>query len=313
MVRPLPLTGLRVFVEVGRHGSVKDAAAALNVTPGAVSQQLKQVEAQLRATLVERRNREVRLTVAGSRLYQNLVGAFQTIEDSVEPFYLVRAAVRSQQTLTVTTTESFAATWLVPRLHRFSQTHPAIEIRLDTTPRVVNLRSETQIDLAIRHGLGDYPGLKAIKFLGPRLVPVCSPALFQDRRPPNDPAGCLEFPLLQDCDRSDWLLWLRAHGVRRAQAAKGPSFPNDHILMRAAISGQGIALVRDIYARSEIEKGTLVIAIDRPWPTLFAYYLVARPEVICQPKVHAFCEWILRECNHASPEVSIESQAQLSP
>lgn len=298
-----------MFVEVGRCGSVKDAAAALNVTPGAISQQLKLVESQLQASLVERRNREVRLTVAGSRLYENLVGAFQTIEDSIEPFYLVRPTVRSQQTLTVTTTESFAVTWLVPRLHRFSQSHPAIEIRLDTTPRVVNLRSETQIDVAIRHGLGDYPGLKTIRFLAPRLVPVCSPALFEGRRPPNDPAGCLEFPLLQDCDRSDWLLWLSTHGVRSARAAQGPSFPNDHILMRAAISGQGIALVRDVYARSELEKGTLVIAIDRPWPTRFAYYLVTRPEVICRPKVQAFCEWVMKECNLTSPEIGMGSQA----
>lgn len=308
MARPLPLTGLRVFVEVGRHGSVKDAAAALNVTPGAVSQQLKLIEAQLRASLVERRNREIRLTVTGARLYENLAGAFQIIEDSVEPFYLVRPTVRSQKTLTVTTTESFAATWLVPRLHRFSQSYPAIEIRLDTTPRVVNLRSETQIDVAIRHGLGDYPGLKAVRFLTPRLIPVCSPVIFEGRRAPDDPAGCLEFPLLQDCDRSDWSLWLSAHGVRSAQAAQGPSFPNDHILMRAAISGQGIALVRDVYARSELEKGTLVIAIDRPWPTPFAYYLVTRPEATCRPRVQAFCEWVLSECSHSSPDIVMEPE-----
>lgn len=301
MVRSLPLIGLRAFVEVGRRGSVKEAAAALNVTPGAVSQQLKLVEAQLGASLIERRNREVGLTPTGCRLYEHLLAAFQAIEDAVEPFHLVQPPSRGQQTLRVTTTESFAATWLVPRLSRFGGRHPNIEIRIDTTPRVVDLRSEAHIDLAIRHGLGDYPGLEAVRFMTPKLIPVCGPALLAGRKPLGRPADCLDFPLLQDCDRADWLLWLRAHGIRDERAARGPSFSNDHLLICAAIAGQGIALVRDTYAGEELRKGTLVLAIDRPWPTPFAYYLVARPEMMGRPKIRSFREWIMDEAGQGAP------------
>lgn len=302
MARALPLIGLRAFVEFGRRGSVKEAAAALNVTPGAVSQQLRVVEDQLGASLIERRNREVRFTPTGWRLYEPLLSAFQAIEDAVEPFHLVRPPHRNLQTLTITTSESFAATWLIPRLSRFSEAHPNIEVRVETSPNIVDLRRETHVDLAIRHGLGDYPGLEAVRIMTPRLIPVCSPALLETRRPPRSPADCLEFPLLQDHDRADWLLWFRAHGIRDERAARGSSFSSDYLLMRAAVAGQGIALVRDTYAGEELDKGTLVIALDRPWPTSFAYYLVARPEVMYRPKIRAFREWIMDEVEKSDPQ-----------
>lgn len=195
----------------------------------------------------------------------------------------------------ITTSESFAATWLVPRLARFSDLHPNIEVRIEATSRVVDLRRETNIDLAVQHGPGEYPGLEAIQFMVPRLLPVCSPTLLKNRPKPVEPADCLAFPLLQDCDRADWLLWLRAHGVRDERAARGTSFSNDHLLMLAALAGQGIALVKDIYVSEELKKGTLVVAVNRPWPTPYAYYLVARPEVMHRPKVQAFREWMIGE------------------
>src|SRR4051794_17197405 len=117
---PLPLTGLRAFAEVGRRGSVKEAAAALGVTPGAVSQQVRLLETRLGATLLERRNREVRPTPAGRRLLEPLGAAFRAIEDALQSVEGGRRSSRIRQTLTVTTGASLAATWLVPRLGRFA-------------------------------------------------------------------------------------------------------------------------------------------------------------------------------------------------
>lgn len=299
MTRSLPLASLRAFVEVGRRGSVKDAASSLSVTPGAVSQQIKLLESTLRASLFERHNREIRLTAVGSRLFEELSAAFQAIEDAVEPFNLLRTSERGQQTLTVTTTESFAATWLVPRLARFTGRHPDVEVRVETTARVVNLRRENEVDIAIRHGLGEYAGLEAIRFMTPRLLPVCSPSLLTTRRKPDEPVDCLAFPLLQDCDRADWLLWFRAHDIRDARAARGSSFSNDYLLIQAAVAGQGIALVRDTYAGEELRRGRLIVALDRPWPTSFAYYLVARPEIMKRRKVEWFRDWLLEEAQAA--------------
>jgi LysR family glycine cleavage system transcriptional activator len=114
--------------------------------------------------------------------------------------------------------------------------------------------------------------------------------------PLRTPADCLSYPLLQDSERNDWLQWLRANNVPDdARAARGPSFPDDYLLIRAAVSGQGIALVRDFYAAEEIAAGRLNVALDCPWPTRFAYYLVARPEIYKRPHVAAFIDWINAE------------------
>jgi len=301
MLGPLPLAGLRAFSEVGRRGSVKEAAAALGVTPGAVSQHVKLLEVRLGTVLLERRNREVRLTAAGRHLLGPLVGAFQTIEDAVSTFEGRRGAPRGRQRLTVTTGTSLAATWLVPRLGRFAEQHRSIELRVETTPRLVDLRREMGVDVALRHGLGDYPGLVATLFLTPRLVPVCSPALLARGPPIRRPVDCLRFPLLQDADRADWALWLTAHGTRGhdGQSTQGPSFADDLLTVRAAVAGQGIALIRDIYAEEEIAAGRLVLALDRPWPTPFAYYVVTRPESANLPSVAAFKAWVLEEARQA--------------
>lgn len=297
MPGPLPLLGLRAFAEVGRRGSMKEAAAALGVTPGAVSQQVKLLEGRLGVTLLERRNREVRLTPAGRRLLKPLAVAFETIEETVAAFEGRRRTRWRKQTLTVTTAASLAATWLVPRLGRFTERDPRIELRIETTSRLVDLRRETETDVALRHGLGDYPGLVATPFLTPRLIPVCSPTLLAQGPEIRQPADCFQFPLIQDAERADWALWLRAHGVRGRddQARQGSSMADDSLAVRAALSGQGLALVRDVYAEEEIAAGRLVLALDRPWPTPFAYYFVTRPEIADRSDIAAFRAWILEE------------------
>ena len=262
MSGPLPLLGLRAFVEVGRAGSVKDAANRLGVTLGAVSQQVRQLEARLGLTLLERRNREIRLTAAGRRLLSAVAEPFVRIEDAVEAIRQGQAGGRP--TLTVSTTGSFAATWLVPRLGRFTALHPHIEVRLLTTPKLVPLGTGPgSADIAIRHGLGRWHGVEATPLMRPRLVPVGSPHLLADGPPIQHPADCVNYPLLHDASAADWRLWLQALGAnhRDPRVAHGTRFSDATLLLGAAVAGQGLALLPDTYVAEEISTGRLKIAI----------------------------------------------------
>lgn len=296
MTGSLPLVALRAFAETGRLGSMKAAAAALGVTPGAVSQQIKLLETRLGAALFERHNRELQLTAMGRKLLLPLVDGFDRIEAGWSSFE--RPSARRNR-LTISATASFATAWLVPRLGRFTALHPGIELRIETTSRLVDLKRD-DVDIALRHGLGDYPGYAAVRFLTPHLLPVCNPALLRGTRgraakPIRQPADCLAYPLLQDADRADWPLWLQAHGVRDSRASQGASFEGDLLLVQAALAGQGIALVRDIFCRAELASSSLVQVLDLDWPVSFAYYLVALPESLQHRKVAAFRDWLLGE------------------
>lgn len=170
MPGPLPLLGLRAFAEVGRSESVKDAARRLGVTPGAVSQQVKLLEARLGVALLERRNREVRLTAEGKRLFAAVAEPFDRIESAVEAIGRRRGAARA--VLTVSTTSSFAATWLVPRLGGFTMLHKRVDVRIVTGPELVPVGAGAgSADVAIRHGWGDGRGW--------RRCPCCGRGLFR--------------------------------------------------------------------------------------------------------------------------------------
>ena len=290
MTDPLALLNLQAFSEAGRLGSFKAAATALGVTPSAVSQRIKQLEEQLGVPLFERSARKVRLTTEGARFHAAITRAFSSMEHAVEEL-----ADRNQRiSLTVSTMPSFAASWLVPRLGRFTEQHPDIEVRVEATPTPVKLKRDG-VDVAIRHGLGKYPGLKSWKLVTPVLQPVASPALLKKGQAIERPEDCVAYPLLHDGDRKDWGLWLRAHGCEDDRTVHGSSYEDDFLLLKAAVAGQGIALVRDIYAAEELEAGRLQIAYDAPWPTSFAYYLVTTPEAARSHKVAAFMKWALAE------------------
>ena len=287
----LPLLGLRAFTEVGRHGSVKQAAETLGVTPGAVSQQVRQLEERVGVPLFDREHRGLHLNVDGARVHAMLARAFDQIEDALA----ILDAIQAGRTLTVNTVPSFAASWLVPRLGRFREKHPDIEIKVEASDALVDLKTGG-VDVALRHGLGKYPGLEAERFLTPVLVPVAAPSVLRDGPDIKAPADCLHYPLLQDSDRADWTLWLRALGLEDdPRTHKGPSFDDDMLLIRAAIAGQGIALVSDVYAREELASGRLALAIEWEWPKDFAYYIVTRPNAQARGATADFVAWIRQE------------------
>ncbi|ATH14117.1 transcriptional regulator [Delftia acidovorans] len=287
-----PLQALRTFVEVGQRKSVKAAAQALHVTPGAVSQQIRVLEDRLGVVLLERERLGMRLTEAGASVFPRLREAFLQIDQAMHDL----ESTKARRSLTVSTVATFAASWLVPRLGRFKQLHPDIEIRVEATSELVDLRRD-RVDVALRHGLGDYPGLEVLPLMAPVLTPVASPGFLKAHGAVIHEAGdCLGYPLLHDGDRADWPLWLKAHGVADdMRAERGSAFDDDFLLIRAAEAGQGLALVPQAYAQEEIAAGRLIQVLDKPWPARFAYYAVTRPGAADRPEVRAFLEWIRDE------------------
>lgn len=289
----LPLLALRAFVETGRLGSLKAAAENLGVTPGAVSQQIRQLEDRLGIQLFIRAQHGMHLTEAAIRVYPGLLQAFNKIEESV----LLLKESSSGKRLTISAAPSFASSWLVPRISRFHALHPGIEVNVEATSKLTDFKTGG-VDVALRHGLGNYPGLTSILLMSPELLPVISPALLMKGPTLTTPADCLKYPLIQEEDRADWKLWFQAHGVNVGdEAERGASYNNDLLLLRAASAGHGIALVQEIHVREDLESGRLVVAVNCPWPSRFAYYAVCRPDVLSRPEVSAFINWVKEEAD----------------
>jgi LysR family transcriptional regulator, glycine cleavage system transcriptional activator len=287
MIRRFAL--LQTFVAVARAGKMKQAAHELALTPGAVSQHIRQLEEAAGRRLFSRTPSGVELSAAGEAMFAALA----------EPFRAIEAVDRelgrpSSSRVTISTTPSFAATWLVPRLSMFTRHHPNIEIAVETGNRPVDLKREP-IELAIRHGLGKYPGLEATRLAAVELIVVASPDLLKEGGPLKGPADCLAFPLLHDFNRQDWALWFEAHGVAAPRCRKGPAFSEHHLIVQAAVMGQGLALVRDIYADDELRSRRLVKALTINWPVQFAYYAVATAEALQKPALRWFKNWLVEE------------------
>ncbi|ELX8379551.1 transcriptional regulator GcvA [Providencia vermicola] len=290
----LPLLALRAFTEVARYNSIKQAAQVLGVTSGAVSQQIRLLETRVGRPLFIRQRYHMVLTEEAARIYPTLLQAFEQIESSMRQL----EETKVKNSLTISTVPSFAASWLIPRLGDFRTRYPEIELRIEASANLVNLRKDP-VDIAIRHGLGKYPGLHTEHLMTPTLLPVASPHFFTHgkiTKMPVTPEACLNYPLLQDSDRADWSLWLTAHGVKiDERAKKGSTFDDDYLLIRAAIAGQGIALVPQAYAQQEMTEGRLIQVLDKPWPAQFAYYLVMLEASRQRPEVDAFVCWIQQQ------------------
>jgi len=268
---------------------MKQAAHELALTPGAVSQRIRQLEEAAGRRLFLRNSSGVQLSAAGEAMFAALA----------EPFSAIEAVDRelggpSSSRVTISTTPSLAATWLAPRLAMFAQRYPDIEIAVETGTRAVDLKREP-IDLAIRHGLGKYPGLEVIWLVAPELIVVASPDLLKKRVPLKVPADCTAFPLLHDFNRRDWPLWFEAHGIAAPNCRKGPAFSDNHLIVRAAVAGQGLALVRDIYAEDDLRAKKLIKPLTVNWPAQFAYYVVATSEALQKPAVRRFRDWLIGE------------------
>ncbi|SES73047.1 transcriptional regulator GcvA [Variovorax sp. OV084] len=283
-----PLNALRAFEATARHLSVKNAADELCVTPGAVSQLVKTLELHLGVQLFRRVNRGVFLTDAGQAYLPPVRNAFRQISDATQ-----KVAVPAETSLlTVSATPFFASAWLVPRLKSFQDAHPDIDLQVLTSNALADF-SRDGVDVAIRHGMGQYPGLASQRVLTVEMVPVAAPALVVEYGKPKKPADLLQWPRVNDADRKGWRLWFEAQGIEDAGPARGPSFDDASLLLQAVLAGQGAALLPAAMMAPEIAQGRLVQLSKVTWLEDFAYYLVCPEGSRDRPKVAAFRDWLL--------------------
>jgi LysR family transcriptional regulator, glycine cleavage system transcriptional activator len=296
-----PLNALRAFEATARHLSVKNAADELCVTPSAVSQLLKALELHLGVQLFQRVNRGIFLTDAGQGYLPPVRNAFRQIAEAS------RRVVGSADTgtLTVSVTPFFAAAWLVPRLKEFQDAHPDIDLQVVTSNALVDFQRDG-VDVAVRHGLGRYPGLCSERVVAVEIVPVAAPTLVARFGTPTGPAALTRWPHVHDAERKGWLLWFQAQGIDEIGSPRGPAFDDSGLLLKAVLAGQGAGLLPAAMVAPDIAEGRLVKLADVALLEAFAYYLVYPEATRERPKVAAFRTWIL---NAADGDASAQTAA----
>lgn len=298
MPQRLPsLNALRAFEAAARHLSLTKAAAELHVTPAAVSHQVKALEADLGVTLLRRVRGEYLLSAAAEAGMPLLRAGFEQLGEAVRRM----GSDEARHFLTISVGPTFASTWLVRRLGRFKAVFPEVEVRLETTDQLADF-GRGDVDVGIRFGSGDYPGLNAIRLFAEEIYPVCSPKLLEQGPPLATPADLAKHTLLHvewtpfSDEGLDWQMWLRAAGVEEsADARRGPRFTHSSMALQAAIEGQGLALGSESVASDALAEGHLVQPFDIGLPLSFAYYLIFPSEWAEVPKIAAFRQWILKE------------------
>lgn len=304
MSRKLPsLNAVKTFEAAVRHGTTTGAAVELAVTHGAVSRQIQQLEDWIGRPLFRREGGRLVVTEAGAA-YAGIAGrALDLLHDGTRELLEV-----SDHVVRISTTSSFAAEWLMPRLPAFQTRHPQIEIWLEEAKDIVTPRSGG-CDLAIRMGVGPWPGVNVAPFMSDRLVPVCTPGIAETLACPDDLGSVL---LLHDGDVSaQWSRWLREAGVEVGPATarhfdKGPRFASSSLLLRAAAAGQGVALARERLAETWLARGQLVRPFAEAVDLGTAYWLVTRQTVEPRRPLRTFLAWLGEQA--ASSPAGVESR-----
>jgi LysR family glycine cleavage system transcriptional activator len=291
-----PLNALRAFEAAGRHLSFTRAADELNVTAAAISHQVKALEDFLGVALFRRLPRGLLLTEAGQACLPGLSDGFDGLAEAVE-----RArGTETRGVLTVSAPPSLAGKWLVPRLERFREAHPDIDIRVSASMDLVDFARD-DVDVALRFGPGRYPGLRADLLMGEEVFPVCSPALIDGPHPLRTPDDLRWQTLIHDDSGTsdetfpDWRMWLRAAGVTGVDAGRGPRFSPSSMAIQAAVEGQGVILGRGVLVAADLAAGRLVKPFELTFPVAFSYSLVCPEATAERPKIVAFRNWMLAE------------------
>lgn len=288
MTRRLPnFSALRAFEAAARHENFSRAAEELHLTHGAISHQVRGLEAELGRQLFVRNGRQVKITNDGLKFAQFLGKAFADIAAATDA---MRAAAINQR-LTITSIPSFAARWLAPRLGRFIELHPDIEVVLQSSGHMQDLAREG-VDVGIRFGRGNYPGMVVLRLMGDVYYPVVSPH-YRGGQLPAAPAELTRHTLLRSTER--WTPWLHAAGLDLAEPSGGLMFEDLSMLIRSAADGNGVALVRHVVAMQEIASGQLLRLFDIATPSPDEYYFVTPPNAAGKPQVLAFRDWLLEE------------------
>ena len=290
MARNLPpLVALRAFEAAARNGSFVKAAQELSITPAAVSQQVRYLEERLKVSLFIRHTRSIESTPIGAEYAAALGIAFDQMAAASDR---VRVDDHNDR-LTIATTPSFAAQWLMPRLIRFQNQHPELDVRLSTSNSLADF-ARHDIDVAVRYGMGVWPGLNAELLLRTEHFPVCSPALLNGQFPLKTPSD-LRHQTMLHLMVDEWTEWLVGAGVGDLVGRRGPQYSDAGLLTQAASEGHGVALGQWVLVADDLATGRLVEPFALRIPSDHAYYVVAPPGSLERSKVLAFRRWIHEE------------------
>lgn len=281
------LTALRAFESAARHNSFSRAAEELHLTHGAIGHQVRALEASLGMPLFARVGRGLVLTPEGRMLAERVRAAWLDIAAAAQD--ISRRANACQ--LTISVMPSFAARWLVPRLGRFIEQNPDLQLVVQTTSNLVDFSREA-VDVGLRMGSGNWPDLWCERLFGDSYFPVCAPA-FNHGKLPATVSELPGLPLLNSIGEP-WLPWFAAAGLD-APEPRGVTYSDSHSLLQAAKEGQGIALARQTMAAEDLQRGALVRLFAVSIPSPASYYLVCPPALAQAGKVQRFRAWLRDE------------------
>ena len=301
MQRLPPLSALRAFEATSRLLSAKKAAEELFVTPAAISHQIKALEDFLGLKLFKRMNRQLLLTDDGIYYATSLQKIFNDIAN------VTQEIIKNKHShITISVETEFAMYWLIPRLNKFKETHPAIELRVLASYELTDFK-KSDVDMAIRHGFGNYANLHTELLFRNEFYAVCHPSLLK-KHPvivPNDLKNhtLLQRKLLVKSGFPTWNSWLTTLGANEVDSNCGLFLENGFVLMQAALNGQGVAIERKEFLESAIKEGKLkrLFPDFSITPEDIAYYLVTPTDRVQDPKIQAFTSWIKEEIKNAPP------------
>jgi LysR family glycine cleavage system transcriptional activator len=288
-----PLTALRTFEVAARRSSFTRAAEELCVTQTAVSHQIRLLEDHLGLALFRRLSRRVVLTAEGQAWAEALSDAFGRL-------YAANRRLRNKPAgrrplVSVSVLPSFASRWLIPRLGRFLDLHPEVDVRISPKSELADFEAEA-IDFGIRYGHGRYPGLRVEKLYDDAWVVVCALTL-RGRAALKTPHDLVRLPMIRDDDPDAVGAWFLARGIRDFDPDRGTMLSDSSLVVEAAVRGQGVGLARLSLAIDDLSAGRLVRPFPRvrPMPTGRAYYLASPRGRSMRPEVAAFREWLRAE------------------
>lgn len=282
------MSELLAFEAAARHGSFTLAAAELLVTQGAISKAVGGLEEFLCVQLFNRSGSRIGLTDAGRSYLASVAPLLSSLEAAT-----VLARAESGGRITVAAMPSFTERWILPRLSEFTRLHPRISLRFAPYPRIGDLMGG--IDLTVRYGTGDWPGMECHRLLGNEMAPIIRPSLLPSDLP-RTAQSILELPLINHFQFPDkWLAWLEAHGLPPQLQLPQHTFDQYGMIIRAVVAGLGCALVPTCLVESEINAGSIEAIQSLTYTSRQGYYLCIPKATSRTPAMGAFCDWLMRE------------------
>lgn len=285
----IPLNALRTFEAVASNLSFAKGAEELNVSPAAVSSQIRLLEERLQQPLFHRKGRQITLTEAGKKLLPGVQRGLSELRQAVRKV----GTDRSEGVLNISTLPTLLQKWMLPRLADFYEGHPEIDLRINADSGLVNFE-QTDFHAGIRFGAGKWPGLKSQKLMDDWILPVCSPEMLRDIGPINSIEELQSHDLFF-VESEVWDSWFRVLG-ESGRDSRWPLLNDSLSILMAAEQSQGIALSRWSLVARDIEAGRLVRPINTVVKTDWSYYFVSPPHFFDLPKVRIFRQWLLDHC-----------------